>query len=149
MTYSERLTVPASWWLLAAGFVVSFWLALTVALPALAVNGITALVAAVTAGLLVGYGRTRVEIDSVGVTVGRARLEWAACGPVQPLDADAARRLHGVDADARAYLVTRPYLRRAVRLDVDDPADPTPYWLVSTRRPEQLAAAVEANRPSP
>ena len=36
----------------------------------------------------------------------------------------------GVDADARAYLLLRPYLKRAVQVDLADPADPTPYWLL-------------------
>ena len=36
----------------------------------------------------------------------------------------------------------RPYLSRAVRIGIDDPADPTPYWLVSSRRPDRLAAAL-------
>jgi hypothetical protein len=42
----------------------------------------------------------------------------------------------GRDADARAYLLLRPYLKRAVRVEITDPADPTPYWLVSTRHPK-------------
>ena len=52
--------------------------------------------------------------------------------------------MHGVDADARAFLYTRPYLKRSVRLPVLDPADRTPYWLVSTRHPQRLAAALSA-----
>jgi hypothetical protein len=48
----------------------------------------------------------------------------------------------GVDADARAYLVLRGYCGGAVKVEVDDPGDPTPYWLVSSRRPLQLAAAL-------
>jgi hypothetical protein len=36
----------------------------------------------------------------------------------------------------------RPYLSRAVRVEIDDPADPAPYWLLSTRHPERLAAAL-------
>jgi hypothetical protein len=31
-----------------------------------------------------------------------------------------------------------------VRVTVRDARDPAPYWLVSSRRPEQLAAAVTA-----
>ena len=58
------------------------------------------------------------------------------------LDADQARRRAGVDADARAHLVLRPYVATAVEITLDDPADPVPYWLVSTRRPDALAAAV-------
>ena len=56
-----------------------------------------------------------------------------------PLDADATRRAAGVDADARAFLLLRPYLKRSVRVEITDPADPAPYWLVSTRHPDELA----------
>ena len=44
----------------------------------------------------------------------------------------------GVDADARAYLLLRPYLKRAVRVEIADPADPAPYWLVSTAHADAL-----------
>ncbi|HEY5784856.1 MAG TPA: DUF3093 family protein [Microlunatus sp.] len=36
----------------------------------------------------------------------------------------------------------RPYAKEAVELTLDDPADPVPYWLVSTRRPTRLAEAI-------
>jgi hypothetical protein len=49
----------------------------------------------------------------------------------------------GPEADARAYLLLRPYLKRAVKVEITDPADPAPYWLVGTRRPDQLASALE------
>ncbi len=62
------------------------------------------------------------------------------------LDAEGVRRLAGVDADARAYLLLRPYLKRGVRIDITDPADPAPYWLVSCRRPEALVTAVGVGR---
>ncbi len=48
----------------------------------------------------------------------------------------------GPGADARAFLVIRPYLKRAVRVPVTDPADPTPYWLVGSRHPDALAEAL-------
>lgn len=148
MTYRERLRVPVTWWLAGAGFVASIWLALAVALPPALSWGGSALFAALTVALLVGYGAALVQVDRDGFTAGRARLEWSACGGATALDAEAARRLGGVDADARAYLLTRPYLRQAVRVDVDDAADPTPYWLISTRRPDALAAAIENARAS-
>ena len=58
------------------------------------------------------------------------------------LDADGVRRQAGVDADARAFLLLRPYLKRGVRIDITDPADPAPYWLVGSRRPEELVEAL-------
>jgi hypothetical protein len=45
-------------------------------------------------------------------------------------------------ADRNAFLVSRPWLHTAVRLMVTDPDDDTPYWIVGTRQPERLLAAV-------
>jgi hypothetical protein len=50
----------------------------------------------------------------------------------------------GVDADARAYLVLRPYVKRAVRVPLLDPDDPTPYWLVSCRHPDRVLSALRS-----
>jgi hypothetical protein len=33
-----------------------------------------------------------------------------------------------------------------VRVPILDPADPAPYWVLSTRHPERLAAALEEAR---
>ena len=65
-------------------------------------------------------------------------------GPPTPLDPAGTRRQAGVDADARAYLLLRPYVKTSVRVEVTDPADPTPYWLLSSRHPQALAAALDA-----
>ena len=51
-----------------------------------------------------------------------------------------------VHADARSYLLTRPYVKQLVRIEVNDPADPHPAWLVSTRHPRRLAAVAEQVR---
>jgi hypothetical protein len=40
--------------------------------------------------------------------------------------------------------VLRPYAKEAVELTLDDPVDPVPYWVVSTRRPSRLAEAITA-----
>jgi hypothetical protein len=52
----------------------------------------------------------------------------------------------GPRLDARAYVLLRSSVGRGVRVALEDPADPTPYWLVSSRRPEELAAALDAAR---
>ena len=74
---------------------------------------------------------------------------WQHLGPAEVLDPEATRRALGPGADARAFLVTRPYLKRAVRVPVTDPADPTPYWLVGSRHPDALAAALNARAIGP
>jgi hypothetical protein len=40
-------------------------------------------------------------------------------------------------------LVLRPYIKTAVEITLNDQDDPVPYWLVSSRHPQQLAAALQ------
>jgi DUF3093 family protein len=140
--YRERLWVPLRWWLLATALVVVLWIAYVVATPVLVAGLVGAAAGLIAIGVLLGYSSARVEVSPEGFRAGRALLPWAACGGVSALDAEEFRRLRGTGADARAYLVLRPYLDRAVRVDVRDSADPTPYWLVATRHPQQLAEAL-------
>ncbi|MFL6157526.1 MAG: DUF3093 domain-containing protein [Marmoricola sp.] len=147
--YAERLTVPLRWWVQATMFLATVWLAFVVALPTwLAWTASAALLAAVF-GIFAWVGSSRIEVRDGVLHVGPAQISLDHLGAVEALDAEGTRRVHGVDADVRAFLHTRPYLRRSVRVVIDDPADPTPYWLISTRHPRQLAAALTrtANQP--
>jgi hypothetical protein len=40
----------------------------------------------------------------------------------------------------------RSWIGPVVRIETRDPARPVPYWVVSTRHPEQLVAALGATR---
>jgi hypothetical protein len=141
--YSERLTVPLRWWAQGTMLVATLWLAVVVAAPPL----VAAVVALVAMALLVAgfltYGGARVSVGDDVFRAGRAHIDTSLVGQATPLDADATRRSAGVDADARAFLLLRPYLKRSVLVEITDPADPAPYWLVSTRHPDQLAAALQ------
>lgn len=140
--YDERLRVPLRWWVQATMLVASLWLAVIVATPARAAWLLTAIAAAVAVGLLLSWGSARVRVSEGWLRAGRASIEGRHLTSVTALDAEETRRTSGVDADARAYLLLRPYLKRSVKVHLSDPRDPTPYWLLSTRRPEQLAAAL-------
>ncbi|NPC44360.1 DUF3093 domain-containing protein [Nocardioides sp. zg-1230] len=146
MDYAERLTVPLRWWVQGTMFVASLWLAVLAATPETVAWSVTAVAMAVLVALFVSYGRPRVSVDGTTFRAGRAHIPLELVGPATALDADGVRRQAGVDADARAYLLLRPYLKRGVRVDIADPADPTPYWLVSSRRPDALVSALEAGR---
>ena len=140
--YSERLHVPLRWWVQATMLLATLWLAFVVAMPAWAAWSASGLLLLVTVGLFAWFGSAKVEVRDGVLRAGPAHISLDLLGAVEPLDAEETRRVHGVDADARAFLVTRPYLKRAVKVAVADPADRTPYWLVSTRRPRELAAAI-------
>jgi hypothetical protein len=144
--YAERLTVPLRWWVQGTMLVASFWLAFIVAIPETVAWSITAAAVVVMVALFVGYGRPRVAVEDGILHAGPAHIDLEHVGEVTALDSDDVRRQAGVDADARAYLLLRPYLKRGVRIDITDPADPAPYWLVSCRRPEALVTAVRVGR---
>jgi hypothetical protein len=62
------------------------------------------------------------------------------------LDAEQLRQVLGPRSDARSYVLVRPYSRGGVLVPLQDPADPTPSWVVATASPEALADALRAAR---
>ena len=144
--YDERLSVPLRWWVQGTMLVATLWLAVVVALPPAAAWTVTGVALLLLFAGLWTYGSPRVRVGGGMFRAGAARIEGQHLGVATALDAEAARLVAGRDADARAYLLLRPYLKQAVRVDISDPADPTPYWLVGTRRPEALAGALETLR---
>jgi hypothetical protein len=82
-------------------------------------------------------------------TAGRARVPIAVVAGVEQLNPEQMRQARGVGLDARAYLCIRGWLPVGARLLLADPRDPTPYWLVSSRRPEALSVAVSAQLAHP
>ncbi|HEX4471586.1 MAG TPA: DUF3093 domain-containing protein [Nocardioides sp.] len=141
-SHHERLSVPLRWWVQGTMLVATFWLAFVVSTPALVAWIATAVLLLIMIAILLGYGAARVEVSDGWLQAGRARISGEFVGEVEPLDASETRRVAGRDADARAYLLLRPYLKRSVKVTVRDRRDPTPYWLVNTRDPDHLAAAI-------
>jgi hypothetical protein len=139
--YRERLTVPIVWWILgelfafslfvAVGWYLGLGWAIAVAAACLAVLAVIFIAAAIV-----------ITVDDRWLRVGRAQIELSYLAGAIALDAAATARRAGPEADARAYLALRPYVRTAVEITIGDSDDPTPYWLVSSRRPRELAAAL-------
>jgi len=144
--YEERLTVPLWWWPVAAGLVALLGAELHVGLSLPWKIGTYAVFGGLSAGLLVFASAARVRVGDGELAAGRARLPLRYAGSVQVLDRTATRAAMGPQADPAAYTLTRPWLAGSVRVDVRDPADDTPYWLVGSRHPDRLAAALEAAR---
>jgi hypothetical protein len=144
--YREQLRAPAAYWglglLSAALFAVTVW-------AGLSVLGVVAawviIVGGCCAGLL-AWGHVRVEVTSGALRAGRAVLPLQDTGEVTALDAAQTRALRGPRADPAAFMLTRPYLKLAVYVEVTAPEVGTPYWLIATRRPAELAAAIQASR---
>jgi hypothetical protein len=141
--YDERLVAP--WWAWLAGLALSVLVAAQIHSgaegPARAVVPYV-VVPLLALAVLAALSRGRVQVRDGVLHVPGARVSLDEICDVTPLDRQATQRLRGPLADPYAYTATRPWLSRAVRVGLDDPADDTPYWIVGTRRPEALAAAL-------
>jgi hypothetical protein len=140
LTFHERLLPGPGGWLGTVGLgaiaAIALW---PVHVPAAIVAGLL-----VCVGSAVALAATSpvVEVSDGVLRAGRARVPVALLGPAQDLDVAAMRHELGPGLDARAYVCLRAWARTGVRVALDDPADPTPYWLISTRRPQLLVQAL-------
>ena len=145
-TYRERLTVPLLAWPIAlacAAFLAAevflgastplIWVPYAILIPG-------------TAATLFILGRILIRVSDGELHVDDAHLPLTWVTEVNVLDANAKRALLGPIAERYAFVVQRPWIGGAVRVVLNDPADPTPYWVVSSRRPAALAAAIIAER---
>lgn len=141
-TFRERLWPGPLGWSFVLGFAA---FALVAVLPVSTVAAFVAAGAAAVAGATVAVRTaTVVAVDGGELRAGRAHIPLSALGAGRVLDRDGVRAALGPGSDARAFACLRSWIPGAVEVDVIDPDDPTPTWLVSTRRPSELLAAVQA-----
>jgi hypothetical protein len=141
--FDERLSAPRSWWLIAffAGVALGLIVLPYGALPML--GGLV--VGAVLTGMWVSaQGSLRIRVVSGLLIAGDARIPVSALGKAEALTGEEARAWRTYKADLRAHSLVRTYIPTAVRVEVADSDDPTPYVYLSTREPEGLVAALES-----
>ncbi|KRD22658.1 MULTISPECIES: DUF3093 domain-containing protein [unclassified Streptomyces] len=143
--YEERLTAPRSWWFVS--FLVGVSMAL-ILLPFGTLPLLGGLVGGTAAAAVVAsaYGSPRIRVVGDSLIAGEARIPVTALGDAEVLDAEEARAWRTYKADTRAFLLLRSYIPTALKVEVTDPQDPTPYLYLSTREPERLAQALGTAR---
>jgi hypothetical protein len=138
--YREQLRAPASWYFI--GFL--FGLALACIFlwfgPWQSLAGLVG-GTLLSAWVVASYGRAGIELSGETLKAGPAALPLSALGEASALSAEQARALQRHEADPRAFMLLRSYVKTAVRVEVVDPQDPHPYLYLSSRHPERLAAA--------
>jgi hypothetical protein len=146
--YRERLWVPWWWWPL--GFGVA---ALLAAETNMGIGNIPpwlpfAVLAAVAVGVLLWLSRTEVAVTGAGEEVelqaGAAHLPASVVARSAAVPRTAKSAALGRQLDPAAFVMHRPWVGPMVLIVLDDPEDPTPYWLISTRRPERVLAALRS-----
>ena len=149
-SYRERLRVPASYWVLGfitmATFASFAWAGFNFVVAA---GAYLVLVVAPGVALWI-WGNATIMVTDGELRAGRATLPLAQSGHVQVLDTAQTAKLRGPLADPASLMLIRPYLSRAVYIEVAQPgtaeAPAHPYWLVGSRNPEALAAAIVTAR---
>jgi hypothetical protein len=148
--YSERLWVPWWWWLpgLALAALIALevnqgvrtlpdWVPFAVLLP-------------VAGAVLLWLSKTEVRVVSGGASgetelwVGAAHLPVSVVSRSAEVPRSAKSAALGRQLDPAAYVVHRAWIGPMVLLVLDDPDDPTPYWLVSARHPDRVLSALRS-----
>lgn len=143
-TYRERLLPSWGAWVLVLGLVLMLSVAYGAALGA-------------TAGWLVAFGTGLlavallvltapvIEVSPDGLQVQGAVLPLSSIAEYAVVDREEIRRLRGPGSDARLFVSLRPWSAPdGVLVRLDDPDDPHPAWLFTSRHPARVTAALAA-----
>ena len=136
--YRERLRPPYAWYLVAL-FVASLlaaefhigkyaltdWIPFSTLLP----------LSVVIVWLI---GRSSLEISDGELRIRGAHIPLSEISGAVALDQHTLRRVVGREGDPAAYVQIRPWIKPGVQVWIDDPEDPTPYWVLSSRTPQRL-----------
>lgn len=138
--FQEKLW-PAWWlWLVSLGVSGAGILVFAPISPAAGVTAAVVLFAIIATLLVLSTPKITVTADRL--QVGRASIERHFVGDVQVFRKDEATAERGPRLNALAYLCIRGWVDPVVKIQITDPGDRTPYWLASSRRPEELVAAL-------
>ena len=83
-----------------------------------------------------------IEVTADSLRVGPARIERKYISGVTSLSNEEMRILRGPKINTAAYMQIRFWISTGLKITISDPQDPTPYWLVSSKKAHQLAGAL-------
>jgi len=144
--YRERLWVPWWWWPIGLGISAVLAYEVNMGIRTLPNWLPYSVLAIATAGALLWLSRTEVRV--VGgegddeLWAGQAHLPAAVITRSAAIPKTAKSAALGRQLDPAAYVLHRAWVGPMVLVVLDDPDDPTPYWLVSSRHPERVLAAL-------
>jgi hypothetical protein len=93
-----------------------------------------------------------VEVRDEVLTAGRAHIDTVFTGDVAVLTGADAQYARGPGLHPRSWHMIRGGIDGMVIVEITDPEDPAPSWVISTRTPERLAVALrraQATRRTP
>jgi hypothetical protein len=85
---------------------------------------------------------SKITVSENELRIDKAHIERKYLGKVTVLDSDAMRLLRTRDADPAAYLAIKFWAAKGIKIEIADSRDTTPYWLITSKRGEELAASL-------
>jgi Protein of unknown function (DUF3093) len=145
-TYREVLRTPWWWYLIAVG--VAVLLAAEFHMADIALTDVLPYAVLVPLAVFMVWwiGHFRLEIGAAELRIRGAHLPLRYVSGVVGLDASTLRRVVGREGDPAAFVALRPWIGPGVQLWLDDPDDPAPYWVVSSRHPEVVVRIIRASQ---
>jgi hypothetical protein len=146
--YRERLWVPWWWW--PPAFALAALIAFEVNLGVRSLPDWLPFAALfmVAAGALLWLGRVEIQVTAgaggVELWAGEAHLPVTVIARSAEIVRSAKSAALGRQLDPAAYVLHRAWVGPMILVVLDDPDDPTPYWLVSCRHPERVLSALRS-----
>jgi hypothetical protein len=146
--FQEKISWPISVWslyvALCATITFSVWAAL---------GNVAAIAASIFQFILLVLWSIRnslsIDIETIDrqhhLHVDGAHLPLTLIKEITVLDPSEMSRMRTRDANPRAYLALRFWVKTGVKIELADPADPTPYWLISTKKGRELKEVITRN----
>jgi len=86
----------------------------------------------------------KIEVDQTCLRVGKASIEHIYIGDVIVLTPAQVKLIRTRDADPLAFLAIRFWSSKAIKVEVLDARDRTPYWLITTKKGTELLKALKS-----
>jgi hypothetical protein len=140
-----REVIRAPFWLIA--FIYFLFISLVIAVWAAIGNQpafITWVISTVLIVLIVFKTKLVIEVDENELRAGPAHIELKYLGQATTLDNKEMGRLRTRDADPASFLIFRFWRSTGVKVEINDPRDQTPYWLITSKRNKELAAILNS-----
>lgn len=139
MRFKEVIRAPL--WLLSFIYFLTF--SMVVAIWAALGDG-PALISFIASNLLIFLialkSTLTIEVTQTKLRAGSAEIDLKYIGEVTALDGNEMGRLRTRDADPAAFLIFRFWRSTGVKVEINDALDQTPYWLITSKKCEELAS---------
>ena len=107
-------------------------------------TAIGAAIFAIIIGAIALYNiKGEIDCDGQELRVGRAHIGYEFCGEVTVLSRAEFLRARTREVDPAAHLALFFWISEGVKIEVIDPRDPTPYWLISTKHGKEIKQALQ------